>query len=496
MFIPPINSDYPVKQESSPQITPKDPRIESIAADLNPGGENSYLQAYPKDVAFRIKARENFLLPPYKMGFRNLVTLIVSPDMPIDEAELLLHDIAVMTPEQRKMAFDLFSGSLSSVITQDSFHDLLQGILSNSQPSEMAIRIKSWLSLAKNALMPALNKLFLSSGEQPDSAKATVCPFQRLWRLPSLSQDPLVVKEVLKLHRFDKNVFKKGESSPLLKGNFLLDKTVIECEPEDTPRFRKIFTDLLLKKKAEERLMLIIQDHFDLLFEQKGIPSNEEDLEESLKQISVCILDEIPITSWHASAGFNFIHLDEKKLLESQLYIDLLNTGYTNEEIRENLRQVAFGTVMMGFLFLPRLLEDVHKPKAQDLLIRIRQNIQNELDNGFNIWEAIKKTKEIDMLILESLRMSNIPGAPRDALDGKLINVSLKSLAERSDLVGEKPEEFNPARLGEESGRPINPIWPSAVPWMPFGHGKHQCPGWRLYQIMSRYLLAKYALAT
>ncbi len=417
MFITPINSDYPIKQESFFQTTPKDPRIENIAANLSPGGENSYLQPYSKDVAFRIKARENFLLPPYKMGFRNLVTLIISPNMPLDEAEFLLHDIAVMTPEQRTKAFNLFSGAISLVIPQDNLHDLIEIIRLNHETkiSDKAIRIKAWLFLAKNALTPALNWLFRSSREQPDSAKASGCPFQRLWTLDSLSEDPLVVKDVLKWHRFDKNVFKKNEA--FFPSNSLLDKSVIGCEPEDTPRFRKIFTNLLLKKKAEERLMLIVQDHFDLLFEQKqsrrefhfikqkGIPLYKVDLIEPLKKISACILDVIPILDFSKSS--EGVVFDEKKILESQLYIELLNTGYTHEEIHGNFRVLANVTIGNGSIFLSELLRHLNAPyypAAKDFLIKIKQNIQNELNKGCDIWGAIKKTQEIDMLILESLR--------------------------------------------------------------------------------------------
>lgn len=421
--------------------------------------KNSYLQAYPKEIASRIEKREKLVLDPYKEDFRNLVSLLVSPDLSLEEAELLLHHIAAIEPEKRKEASHLHCA--------------------------------------------------LSSRAKPNG-----CPFQHIRALPTFSNDLLPILEALKLHRFEEKVFKNPNSGETELEIFQQKSSVIACNPSDTPRYRKIFFDLLLNKKREQLLQSIIQDHFDPLFEMP--PQDPEDsidhlleascyeqpdvfdltasLRESLRKIASSILDEIPI-DWIAIPPT----LNLTKLSESQLYQDLMDAGYTHEEIVTNLRFLAGVVEQNGKIFLSTLLAHLQKYEqhAQGPLTKIRQDILKQIKSGSDIWNAISQVKEIDMIILESLRMSNsLPPMTRTMLDSdKTIEILPDILAKRSDLVGEKPDEFRPTRLIEGSNKQISQYWPSAVSWMPFGHGVHLCLGWRLYQMMSRYVVAKVALS-
>lgn len=716
----PISLSNPIGEENRVLTTSADPGVAVIASVLSPKGENSYLQVYPHDIAFRIQARDNFLLPNYKAGFRNLVTLVVPPNMPLEEAELLLHDIAAMTPEQRESAYNLLKGPLFSIITRDNYHDFLQTLLSNSaltdqteqsfvkaalqlvkpeipgaenikiikmllvlisnhpdrlnliepltkeviaphlipfvlnmilepeylvaidrlglpklfeQLNEIASLINpkefedvsaqnmgrnmlavikimniqehekqqeikdfaqkrqvslntllgvvrfsdrrnlgdlsivdrilpsqvderflnilltelsrsDWFQLNKTVepnLIPPLRALLdqrpaisidtfsraiypildaIEFGEDPhekikpylalpekelnaasdmpphplgdpsEAKKGTGCPFQRMWTLPSISQDPLIMKEMLKYHRFHEGIFNKPPS---------FTQEIAACSPHDTPRLRKIFSDLLMSSRSERRLQFIVQDHFDHLF-RNGIPKDSSDVysftfREVLREIARCILDEIPIElTPNLSAN-----LDQDSLCKTSLYAELLSAGYTHEEIIENLKILANLIVENGNAFLRPLLEKLlisDEPAVKHLFVKIRENIQKGIDNGCDIWGAVGKVKEIDMIILETLRMTSLPSIRRTTQTGESIDLEPRLLAKRVDLVGEKPEEFDPTRMDAETKQRISWYWPSAVPWMPFGSGKHVCPAWRLYQVMSRYLVAKVALMT
>lgn len=683
----------------------------------------SYLQAYSKEIIPRIAKRENLIRDPYKEGFRNLATLLVSPDMPLDEAEPLLHLIAVMNPEKRRGVYKLLCGPLSTIINRHNSRDILQTMLSNPIPtndealackeaicklirqdtpealktqiikalyilsskyperfeyieelakyanevdlmvnflklmskstwtdiidshdfaaflelfkeihqiraldlaeykssakekllvidrmlqfpsekrtdisefakkwqislktllliSEIYVsdwpasykelffieqmmpeqmddrfiramidrfglssskasqcsleklekiksaillliserpnidtgvfekrveelmesnedpegKVKSWLALSKKDFKPNLEMQSPLHEPLPCKAKVTGCPFQHTWGQSTFSNDPLAIQEALELHRFEKELFRNPFSSESGENSLRSETSVIGCSPSDTPRYRQIFFDLLLNKKRERGLQSIIEDHLDKLCNTSCQDMRRVALSmvENLQKIASCVLDEIPI-KWQSNAAVEF---DIDKLLESQLYQDLLNAGYKHQEIVTNFSMLAGVIVGNGETFLMRLLKDLELPESKKLLTTIGKDLQKLIKNDGDIWKAIKKVKEIDQLIIESLRLSFfLPPIRRELFESKnSLDVLPNTLAMKLDLVGENPQEFRPSRLVEGTDQQISQHWPSAIPWMPFGHGTHLCPAWKLYQIMGRYLVAKTAL--
>lgn len=382
-----------------------------------------------------------------------------------------------------KIALEILFNKSPS-INENLLKSVIDGLICSDNPVKEVERSLRNLEIKSQESLRSFSD---SHKGQPNTANTAVCPFQRICALPSMKKDPVAMREALHYHRFDQKTF--GYQNP----SSVNEASVFTCSKNNTPRLRKIFLDLMQDKKSQPRLMAIVEDRIGPLFDLANRPYSEADLNKCLIEIASHILEDIPVVFRERGA-----QLDPNSCSGTELYKQLIHRGYTPEEIHRNFEILASVTVGQNMNFLPPLIQRLRSndPIVHESLETIRQKLEKEMGGGRNIWDAIDSVKEIDLFILEALRMSQQSTISRQLTTDESISLNLDSnqLALRPDLVGEKPEEFRPSRLVESTDKPIGSFWPSTASWMPFGDGMHRCPAWSLYRIISCYMLAKTAL--
>ncbi|MDP1835308.1 MAG: cytochrome P450 [Chlamydiales bacterium] len=153
----------------------------------------------------------------------------------------------------------------------------------------------------------------------------------------------------------------------------------------------------------------------------------------------------------------------------------------------------------VGLVLLGRGASDQIVPVITEAVARLsersnlRSEILKEIDDliaqGHSEPEAVQLSQRLRSVCMESLRFHHTTSILRrirnDTETNEVVNghrlqpndtvvVEPARFAKNPKIVGENPQEFNPNRWIKEGT-----FWPN-LPFLPFGSGRHMCPGWRL----------------
>ncbi len=316
-------------------------------------------------------------------------------------------------------------------------------------------------------------------------------------------------KELLKPHRFAGAPLPEFMPGSAFPDDGEPNAFIVTCDKEMTRVYRQLIHNTLFTKKSvqamtqfsHERAVEIAEDWVTetdeegvlslqsgcesflraVLIELVCNPQRTQALDDSLVESLDRILEQLstkPKVDQRALLS-EFVELCAP--IEGSVAYKMKNDEHSDDAVVKMIGILRGAFIQNTF---PMLRDAIRECAADsELSKKVRTEIAELIEDRLSLEEAISQSSELRKILQETLRID----LPVKELFRHSGSVSFRELAHMPALVGEDPFDFRPERFDEIKGGSPS-FWPS-LSFLPFGHGRHVCPGWKASVVPATQLI-------